>query len=160
MHESTRCSEDWMEAAGMTVRVDAVGNLRGVWPGLHRELPASSHRFPSRHRPKRRSLRRRPWRRPRRRRRREVARRSIFPSPSKSSASPKKKGVRFSKPFLGSLAVIGKLDADILARTDRDGIRSPKRFATSASTCRTLPDAVRRTTPSPISSSTSSRGRA
>jgi allantoate deiminase len=31
-------------------------------------------------------------------------------------------GVRFSKPFLGSLALVGKLDAETLGRTDRDGI--------------------------------------
>ena len=31
-------------------------------------------------------------------------------------------GVRFSKPFLGSLALVGKLDAETLARTDRNGI--------------------------------------
>ncbi|HEY1963511.1 MAG TPA: Zn-dependent hydrolase [Acidobacteriaceae bacterium] len=31
-------------------------------------------------------------------------------------------GVRFSKPFLGSLALVGKLDADTLARTDHCGI--------------------------------------
>jgi allantoate deiminase len=31
-------------------------------------------------------------------------------------------GVRFSKPFLGSLAVVGKFDAEILARKDRDGV--------------------------------------
>jgi allantoate deiminase len=31
-------------------------------------------------------------------------------------------GVRFTKPFLGSLALVGKLDAETLARTDRSGI--------------------------------------
>jgi allantoate deiminase len=31
-------------------------------------------------------------------------------------------GVRFSKPFLGSLALIGQLDADTLALTDRKGV--------------------------------------
>jgi len=31
-------------------------------------------------------------------------------------------GVRFNKPFLGSLALIGKLDPETLARTDRNGI--------------------------------------
>ena len=31
-------------------------------------------------------------------------------------------GVRFGKPFLGSLALVGQLDADILARTDRVGV--------------------------------------
>src|ERR1700729_3432982 len=24
----------WMEAVGMTVHIDAIGNLRGLWPGL------------------------------------------------------------------------------------------------------------------------------
>src|ERR1051326_3612738 len=30
MHDAHRMLRDWMEAAGMTVRVDAAGNLRGV----------------------------------------------------------------------------------------------------------------------------------
>src|SRR5260370_32868923 len=34
MHEEHELLRDWMEAAGMTVRVDAIGNLRGFWPGL------------------------------------------------------------------------------------------------------------------------------
>ena len=36
-------------------------------------------------------------------------------------------GVRFAKPFLGSLAVIGELDATILARTDANGVSVARR---------------------------------
>ena len=34
MHAVHALLRGWMEAAGMTVRVDAAGNLRGIWPGL------------------------------------------------------------------------------------------------------------------------------
>ncbi len=34
MHEVHALLRGWMEAAGMTAHVDAIGNLRGLWPGL------------------------------------------------------------------------------------------------------------------------------
>jgi len=37
-------------------------------------------------------------------------------------AFSEEEGVRFSEPFIGSRALVGRLDAELLARTDRDGI--------------------------------------
>jgi allantoate deiminase len=111
----------WMEAAGMTVRIDAIGNLRGVWPGLTANCPRlliGSHLD-------------------------TVPNAGAFdgilgvvlglavveqlrgqhlPFAIEVIGFSEEEGVRFNKPFLGSLALIGKLDAETLARTDRNGI--------------------------------------
>jgi len=39
MHEVHALLRGWMEAAGMTAHVDAIGNLRGLWPGLTPDSP-------------------------------------------------------------------------------------------------------------------------
>jgi allantoate deiminase len=39
MHEVHRILRDWMEQLGMSVAVDSAGNLRGYYPGLGREAP-------------------------------------------------------------------------------------------------------------------------
>src|ERR1700677_3571163 len=39
MHDVHALLKGWMEAAGMTVRVDAIGNLRGLWPGITANCP-------------------------------------------------------------------------------------------------------------------------
>ncbi|HEX9200425.1 MAG TPA: allantoate amidohydrolase [Acidobacteriaceae bacterium] len=119
----------WMEAAGMQVRVDAVGNLRGVLPGAD---PAAPRLLIGSHLD-------------------TVANAGAFDGilgvvlgvalvekliEDSGANSPAEKlpfaievigfseeeGVRFAKPFLGSLALIGELDAATLARTDRSGI--------------------------------------
>jgi allantoate deiminase len=51
-------------------------------------------------------------------------------------------GVRFSKPFLGSLALVGKLDAETLARTDRNGISVRQAIETYGLDPAQLPAAV------------------
>lgn len=110
-----------MEAAGMTVHVDAVGNLCGIWAGLSADSPRlliGSHLD-------------------------TVPNAGAFdgilgvvlgvalveelrgkhlPFAIEVIGFSEEEGVRFSKPFLGSLAAVGKLDAETLARTDRDGI--------------------------------------
>jgi allantoate deiminase len=46
MHDVHRLLTGWMEAAGMQVRVDAAGNLRGVYPAIAepaRRLLVGSH---------------------------------------------------------------------------------------------------------------------
>ena len=43
MHEVHRLLGQWMEAAGMRVRIDAAGNLRGVYGGGPRCLLLGSH---------------------------------------------------------------------------------------------------------------------
>src|SRR3984957_8571199 len=121
MHDVHALLKNWMEAAGMTVRVDAVGNLRGVWPGLTANSPRlliGSHLD-------------------------TVPNAGAFdgilgvvlgiavveqlrgqhlPFAIEVIGFSEEEGVRFNKPFLGTLALIGKLDAETLARTDRNGI--------------------------------------
>jgi allantoate deiminase len=112
---------DWMEAAGMTVRTDAIGNLRGLWPGL---LPGSPRLLIGSHLD-------------------TVPNAGAFdgilgvvlgvaiieelkgrhlPFAIEVIGFSEEEGIRFSKPFLGSLALVGKLNADTLARTDRNGV--------------------------------------
>jgi allantoate deiminase len=121
MHKVHALLRGWMEGLGMTVRIDAVGNLRGLWPGLASTSPRlliGSHldtvpnagafdgilgvvlgvavveELHSQH----------------------------LPFAIEIIGFSEEEGVRFSKPFLGSLAVAGKLDANTLACTDRNGI--------------------------------------
>jgi allantoate deiminase len=113
--------QSWMETAGMTVQIDAVGNLRGLWPGATPQSPRlliGSHLD-------------------------TVPNAGAFdgilgvvlgvavvealqgqhlPFAIEVIGFSEEEGVRFSKPFLGSLALVGKLDAETLARTDQNGI--------------------------------------
>jgi allantoate deiminase len=121
MHEVHTLLRGWMEAAGMTVHVDAIGNLRGLWPG---PKPGSPRLLIGSHLD-------------------TVPNAGAFdgilgvvlgvaiveelrgqhlPFAIEVVGFSEEEGVRFSKPFLGSLALVGKLDKDILARTDRSGI--------------------------------------
>src|ERR1700716_673884 len=121
MHKVHALLRDWMEAAGMTVRIDAIGNLRGLWPGL---APGSPRLLIASHLD-------------------TVPNAGAFdgilgvvlgvaiveglhshllPFAIAVIGFSEEEGVRFSTPFLGSLALIGKLDADALARTDHSGI--------------------------------------
>lgn len=121
MHRVQALLRDWMEAAGMTVRVDAAGNLRGLRPGSSSRSPRlliGSHldtvpnagafdgilgvvlgvavveELRSQH----------------------------LPFAIEVIGFSEEEGVRFNKPFLGSLALIGELDNDTLTRTDRNGV--------------------------------------
>jgi allantoate deiminase len=121
MHDVHALLRDWMEAAGMTVRIDAIGNLRGFWPGL---VPGSPRLLIGSHLdtvPNAGAfdgilgvvlgvaiV--------------EELRGNLLPFAIEVIGFSEEEGVRFSKPFLGSLALVGKLDADTLARTDRSGI--------------------------------------
>src|SRR5260370_37976155 len=121
MHKVHALFGDWMEAAGMTVRVDAIGNLRGFWSGLK---PGSPRLLIGSHLD-------------------TVPNAGAFdgilgvvlgvavveelcgqhlPFAIEVIGFSEEEGVRFNKPFLGSLALVGKLDANTLARTDRNGI--------------------------------------
>src|SRR5260370_31749248 len=121
MHNVHALLRNWMQAAGMTVRVDAIGNLRGFWPGLTPESPRlliASHLD-------------------------TVPNAGAFdgilgvvlgvaiveelrgqqlPFAIEVIGFSEEEGMRFSKPFLGSLALVGKFDSKALARTDRNGI--------------------------------------
>src|SRR3984957_11402091 len=121
MHEAHELLRDWMEAAGMTVQVDAIGNLSGFWPGLkpgspllligsHLDTVPNAGAFDGilgvvlgvaiv-----------------------EELRGQRLPFAIEVIGFSEEEGVRFSKPFLGSLGLIGKLDAKTLSRTDRNGI--------------------------------------
>jgi allantoate deiminase len=129
MHRVHELVGGWMCAAGMSVRVDAVGNLRGLLPstlphaprlliGSHLDTVVNAGAFDgplgvllgvalaeeifeeSRETPAGKPL----------------------PFEIEVIGFSEEEGVRFSKPFLGSLALVGELDAATLARTDRDGI--------------------------------------
>jgi allantoate deiminase len=121
MHKVHALLRGWMEAAGMIVHIDAIGNLRGFWPGLTPESPRlliGSHldTVPNagafdgvlgvvlgiaiv-----------------------EELRCELLPFAIEIIGFSEEEGIRFSKPFLGSLALVGKLDADTIARTDRNGM--------------------------------------
>jgi allantoate deiminase len=121
MHDVHRLLRQWMEVAGMTVRVDAAGNLRGLYPGAESDAPRlliASHvdTVPNagaydgilgvvlgisvi-----------------------EELRGQKLPFAIEVIGFSEEEGVRFSKPFLGSLALIGGLDTEILARADQSGI--------------------------------------
>lgn len=111
----------WMDAAGMTVRIDAGGNIRGVLPGPAPDAPRliiGSH------------LDTVPNAGPydgilgvvlglava------EELRGQNLPFAIEVIGFSEEEGVRFSKPFLGSLAVTGELDAETLALADRNGV--------------------------------------
>jgi allantoate deiminase len=121
MHGVHTLLRHWMVTAGMTVHVDAIGNLRGLWPAATEKSPRlliGSHldtvpnagafdgtlgvvlgiaiieELQGRH----------------------------LPFSLEVIGFSEEEGVRFSKPFLGSLAVVGKLDAASLVRKDQDGI--------------------------------------
>jgi len=112
---------EWMQAASMSVRIDAAGNLRGVLPGptahaprlvlgSHLDTVPNAGAFDgilgvvlgiavA-----------------------EEVRGQSLPFSIEVIGFSEEEGVRFSTPFLGSLAVIGKLDAETLARADRNGV--------------------------------------
>ena len=124
MHEVHAIVREWMQSAGMSVHIDAIGNIRGLYPGgLTPEPPRlliASHID-------------------------TVPNAGAFDGPlgvllglaliehlhTHQTELPfaieligfsEEEGIRFSKPFLGSLAFTGQLKADDLARKDSNGI--------------------------------------
>lgn len=121
MREVHELLRGWMVAVGMQVRVDAAGNLRGVWSGVDgdaRRLLIGSHLD-------------------------SVPNAGAFdgvlgvvfglavveelrgrrlPFAIEVVGFSEEEGVRFSKPFLGSMALMGRLSAELLALTDRSGV--------------------------------------
>jgi allantoate deiminase len=110
-----------MEALGMTVSVDAAGNLRGLWqpPGARgKRLILGSHidtvpnagafdgilgvtlALECA----------------------EIAQELKLPLPIEIIAFSEEEGVRFGVPFIGSRAVAGRFDPDLLKLTDADGV--------------------------------------
>lgn len=131
----------WMEAAGMTVRVDAVGNLRGLYPGVVPDPPClliGSHLD-------------------------TVPNAGAFdgvlgvvlgiavveqlagaklPFAIEIIGFSEEEGVRFGKPFLGSLALVGGVDDDFMARSDARGIKVSEAIAGFGLSPADLPSAV------------------
>src|SRR6201996_232973 len=121
MHSVHTLVRQWMEAAEMTVQIDAIGNIRGLLQSSHAGAPRiliGSHldTVPN-----------------------AGAYDGILgvvlgiavieelhgrrlPFSIEVIGFSEEEGVRFSKPFLGSLAVVGELDNATLQRTDRDGV--------------------------------------
>ena len=119
MRDCMREVQGWMEAAGMQVKIDAAGNLRGRYAGAstttlmigsHLDTVPNSGAFDGVlgvmlglalvESLKEKSCR----------------------FPSSWSASPKKKACVIRLPFIGSRALVGRVDADFLAHQDGDGI--------------------------------------
>jgi allantoate deiminase len=141
MHAVHALLRNWMEAAGMTVRVDAIGNLRGFLPGL---VPGSPRLLIGSHLdtvPNAGAfdgilgvvlglaiV--------------EELRGELLPFAIEVICFSEEEGVRFSKPFLGSLALVGKLDAETLARTDQNGISVRRAIETYGLDPAQLPAAV------------------
>lgn len=110
-----------MEALGMTVRVDAVGNLRGLWQpqgsrgrrlilGSHIDTVPNAGAFDgilgvtlalecA-----------------------EIAQDLKLPLPIEIIAFSEEEGVRFGLPFIGSRAVAGRFDSALLERKDAEGV--------------------------------------
>jgi allantoate deiminase len=129
MHRVHALVGGWMRTAGMHVHVDAAGNLRGVLPaadpgaprlliGSHLDTVTNSGAFDG---PLGVVLGV------------AVVEQMVQDARASSPAArlpfeievigfSEEEGVRFAKPFLGSLALVGELDAAILARADRNGV--------------------------------------
>jgi allantoate deiminase len=115
----------WMEAAGMSVSIDAVGNLRGLYPGIgggkrliigsHLDTVPNAGAFDG-------VL--------------GVVLGLLLVEELRGAALPfapspfdieivgfsEEEGVRFAKPFLGSLAFAGQFEPDTLERSDANGV--------------------------------------
>ena len=119
MRDCMQAVQGWMEAAGMQVAIDAAGNLRGRYPGdSNTSLMIGSHLD-------------------------TVPNSGAFdgmlgvlmglalveslngeqlPFSIELVGFSEEEGVRFHLPFIGSRALVGRLDADLLATEDADGI--------------------------------------
>jgi allantoate deiminase len=119
MRDCMREVQGWMEAAGMQVKMDAAGNLRGRYAGAsNTTLMIGSHLD-------------------------TVPNSGAFdgilgvmlglalveslegeplPFSIELVAFSEEEGVRFRLPFIGSRALVGRVDSDFLATTDRDGV--------------------------------------
>jgi allantoate deiminase len=119
MRECMQAVQGWMEAAGMQVVTDAAGNLRGLYPGASRtSVMIGSHLD-------------------------TVPNSGAFdgvlgvmmglaliealdgsrlPFAIEVVGFSEEEGVRFHLPFIGSRALVGRLDSDLLSVSDGDGI--------------------------------------
>jgi allantoate deiminase len=144
MHSVHSLIGSWMRSAGISVNIDAAGNLRGLLAGLTPDAPrllVGSHLD-------------------------TIAKAGAFdgilgvvlgvalveeviatgdtslPYAIEIIGFSEEEGVRFSKPFIGSLALVGELDAATLARTDRNGVSVEEVIRQFGLDPAELPDAV------------------
>jgi allantoate deiminase len=141
MHAVHTLLRKWMEAAGMAVHVDAIGNIRGLFQshiphaprlviGSHLDTVPNAGAFDG-------ILG-------------VVLGISLveelhgrqLPFSIEVIGFSEEEGVRFNKPFLGSLAVVGKLDEETLQRKDQDGINIADAIANYGLDPKDLPAAV------------------
>ena len=119
MRDCMQAVQGWMEAAGMQVVTDAAGNLRGRYPGAsstslligsHLDTVPNGGAFDGalgvmmglali-----------------------EALKLEKLPSAIELVGFSEEEGVRYSLPFIGSLALVGRLDAQLLTTKDSDGI--------------------------------------
>jgi allantoate deiminase len=119
MRDCMQAVQCWMEAAGMQVVTDAAGNLRGRYPGAssaslmigsHLDTVLNGGAFDGvlgvmmglali-----------------------EALQREKLPFTIELVGFSEEEGVRYSLPFIGSRAVVGRLDAELLTTKDSDGI--------------------------------------
>ena len=116
----------WMARVGMTVRVDAIGNIRGVYPPRLSPVPiAAAPRFYIGSHldtvPERRCVRRRARHGPRHCARRAARTRSGFHLPSRSSDSPTRKACGSARRFSAAARLPARSSTALLDRTDRTG---------------------------------------
>jgi len=128
MHGVHDLVRGWMEAAGMTVRIDGMGNIRGLYPSARPDAPRlliGSHLD-------------------------TVPNAGAFdgvlgvvlavtlvehlygaklPFAIEVIGFSEEEGIRFGKPFLGSLAVVGELGDESLQRMDANRIRVAEAIA-------------------------------
>src|SRR5258708_47931 len=121
MHDCHREVSSWMKSLGMTLSVDAVGNLRGFYPGVSPGVPrilVGSHLD-------------------------TVPNAGAFdgilgvvlaaalvdsleglklPFGIEVVGFSEEEGVRFGVPFIGSRALVGRVDEELLGRKDEHGI--------------------------------------
>jgi allantoate deiminase len=136
-----RLLTEWMEDAGMTVTIDAAGNLRGVYPaaaeparrlllGSHVDTVPNAGAFDG---PLGVVL--------------AIAlvaslERRKLPFSIEVVAFSEEEGVRFGVPFIGSRALIGTLDQELLAREDTAGITVAQAIRDFGLDPNRLPEAV------------------
>ena len=143
MHDCQREVSSWMKTLGMVVSVDAVGNLRGLYPGASPAAPRiliGSHldTVPN-----------------------AGAYDGILgvmlalglvesldglklPFEIEVVGFSEEEGVRFGVPFIGSRGLVGRVDEDLLNRHDADGVSVRKAIQDFGLNPDELPDAVLR----------------
>ncbi len=139
MRDCMQAVQEWMEAAGMRVTTDAAGNLRGRYPGSaglslmigsHLDTVPNSGAFDGvlgvmmglalv-----------------------ESLRGEMLPFSIEVIGFSEEEGVRFSLPFIGSRAAVGRLDPGLLQAVDQDGVSVAQALTSFGLDPATIPSCV------------------